>query len=404
MIQDQHISSKCPNNCGNVFKLKQRGLPILNDSGGWKLKCNSCSHEFIIHVLNPVDLSYVESGVEIVDMREGTLAETEKWCKEEGIPIQPVETLIYQPEDLGSIKFDVNAHSLYTVDSGDRIEKLAYDALQGKMDVAKAQNRAYFNWYVKGRQGDPKFSYILIEFESSHGKHTAVFYYNFTRKGPEDFPSSIDEVLLCHVTNCHPLDLRINGVYTRNECLDLLNKMLIRWRGLYKHLVMVVPFVGYLNQNAKTRIKLWDDIKRYLLEPNAVLLTRHVAKSLLEKSELKEGIPSDLLKAFEVESDAFQNTELFNLFHAKFFAGVNHERSEVLKGSFNIQKNVYYENLDCSEMQTDFFQSRYLDPLRINLEDKEELKEALLIDLRDENPKTEVVWGWESGIDIIEKI
>ncbi|RXM44198.1 hypothetical protein [Flavobacterium sp. YO64] len=402
MIEWMNISAKCPNKkCHSIFKFKQGKLPVINDFGGWKLKCFSCDEEFIIHVVNPFDLSYVEDGVEILEIKEGSIEDTEDWSLSEGLTFTGIESFIYGIENLAPIKFSLDDFPIYISNSKVNLEELAYEELAKKLSEIKNYNNTYFQGFVKGRWGDPKFAYVILDFKNGQNNHTALFYYNFTRRNPGDFPTDPTEILLAYVSNSVDLQQLINGVYTRNNCLSFLNKLLIRWRGLYRHTVIVVPFIGYLNQNAKTRIELWDDIKKFLKESNSYLLTRNIAKSLLEKSEEKIGVPSTLIKEFQVESEAFKNMTLFNLFHAKFFAGLDESDAEVLKGSFNIQKNTYFENIDLTKIDSQFFQERYLNPLRITLEDKEKLKDALLIDLRNNN--IEPIWNYGSGQDLIKK-
>ncbi|MDD3688159.1 MAG: hypothetical protein PHE56_15530 [Bacteroidales bacterium] len=405
MVEYQHIASICPNEkCDNVIKINQGGFPVMNDSGGWKLKCNSCGEVFIVHVLNPFDASYVLNGAEILEMREGTLEETKEWCTEEGIQIREQEVLIYTPEILDPIEFIIDKYPIYISNEGENLESLAYEKLKEYVRSISAKNNTIYQYYIKSRIGEPKFSYVFIDFESKTNNHTAVFYYNFSRNDANKIPSEINQFLLTYVTNSLPLNDLINGVYTRDNCLSYLNKLLIRWRGLYTHTVMIVPFVGYLNQKASTRIELWVNIKKFLQEPNAYLLTRHVAKSLLEKSELKEGIPVDLKKKFNLESTSFENMDLFLMFHAKFFGGVNDDTSEILKGSFNIQKNSFYENIDLQNLPTNLFKNRYLDPLKITLNDNETLKDAIYIDLRTGKDKVDSEWNYGTGIDLINKI
>ena len=400
----QNISSKCPNKeCSSKFKFKQGGFPIENDSGGWKLKCKSCNYIFIIHVLNPLDLSYVEDGVDVLETREGTLQDIENWITSEGLKIESTEAFVYIAEEISPFKFELDDFPLYQTKEGENLEKLAYEGLKKIYDQVYKQNYGYFQWFVKGRAGEPKFCYCYVNFESEIASHTAVFYYDFSMRSADDFPSDYKEILLAHISNSYNLEELINGIYTRNNCLSYLNKLLIRWRGLYQHTVMVVPFVGYLNQNAKTRIDLWKDLKFFLKEPNCYLLTRHIAKSLLEKSEIKEGIPADLMKEFDVEHESFKNMALFNLFHAKYFAGVNEDETELLKGSFNIQKNSYLENIDFTSMNKARFQERYLEPLRINLENKEELKDAVIFDFRDTNVKFSIEFNYGSGKNLLKK-
>ncbi len=404
MIQYQNIASICPNeHCENVIKINQGGFPFCNDTGGWKLKCNSCSEIFIIHVLNPLDASYIDSGAELLEIIEGSLEDTKQWCIDENIQIREQEAFIFEPEQITPIEYEIDDYPLYLSIDGENLEELAYQKLDLYKEDILIKNQTYFNYFIKGRAGDPKYAYVFIDFENKTNTHTAVFYYNFSRTDKNDIPKQRNQFLLAYVSNCIPLDELINGVYTRDNCLSFLNKLLIRWRGLYTHTVMVVPFIGYLNQKASTRIELWDKLNFFLKEPNSYLLTRHIAKSLLEKSQIKEGIPVELLKKFKIESNSFENMDLFLMFHAKFFGGVNEQETELLKGSFNIQKNSFFENIDFQNIKTHIFKKRYLEPLRINLIDNESLKDAVYIDLRQGKDIVDVEFNYGSGIDLINK-
>jgi hypothetical protein len=52
-------------------------------------------------------------------------------------------------------------------------------------------------------------------------------------------------------------------------------------------------------------------------------------------------------------------------------------------------------------MGTQFFQQRYLDPLCIVLEDKEDLKDTILIDLRKDDIYDDIICKYGSEQDLI---
>ena len=402
MVEWMNISAKCPNkSCNAIFKFSQGKFPVVNDEGGWRLACKSCNHQFVIHVMNPNDLSYIQDNVELLDTNDGIVSETKSWAVSLGLSIAPIDSFIYVKEELKPIKYSEDEFPLYVTVDGENLEKIAYQALSLVLKEVDKNNNAYFNYFVKGRGGDPKFAYVTLDFKSNKKEHTAIFYYNFNKKSGK-IPSDVHEILLLHITDSVSLQSLIDGVYSRDMCLAYLNKLLIRWRGLHKHVLIIVPFVGYLNQKAETRISLWEDLKKIMIDPNTYFLTRHIAKSLLEKSEEKLGLPTELLKEFDVESEAFDTMKLFNLFHAKFFAGVSDDQSEVLKGSFNIQKNAFFENLDYSLKDTAFFKDRYLKPLRIDLVDKEKIDGRLLINLRGSESTADILYQVANGQQLID--
>jgi hypothetical protein len=401
---------KCPH-CTAPIKYKEGRVPGgVNDKGGWKLTCDACSKEFAIQIENPADFSHIVSGAVINDNYDNDVESKETFLADHNLDDFKLEILEYTDEILDAITFNLNSNPIYVATDGENLEKPAYQALEvvlNKKD-AHGQNeierfyKAYFNIYVKGRWGDPKYCYILLEFLSQQNiKRTAFFYFNFSGNGR--MPENLNEYLLSEVADCIPYEQLINGIYNRDICKDYLEKFLIRWRGLNANTIIAVPFIGYQNQKLEKREALWDWLKKFIADDNVIFYTRQIAITLLNESRKKKGIPVDILKEFNITETGIDTAVKHNFFHAKFYVGINQVETEILKGSYNLHENNYLENFDFQDLQTNMFIVRYLmplgiDPTKLNFNSVD----ALWIDLR--NSKSNIEFSNPNGKSLFKKL
>lgn len=401
---------KCPH-CTAPIKFKEGRVPGgVNDKGGWKLTCNACSKQFSIQIENPSDFSHIVSGAVVEDNWDNDIESKESFLEKNNLTDTSLEILEYTDEVLDAITFNLSTNPIFITTNGENLEIPAYKALETilKSKDANGQNeierfyKAYYNVYVKGRWGDPKFCYILLEFLSQQNtKHTAFFYFNFSGNGK--MPDNLNEYLLSDVTDCVPHEQLINGIYTRDICKDYLEKFLIRWRGLNANTIVAVPFIGYQNQKLEKREALWDWLKKFLADDNVIFYTRQIAITLLNESRKKRGIPVEILKEFNITETGIDTAVKHNFFHAKFYAGINQNETEILKGSYNLHENNYLENFDYQDLQTTMFIDRYLiplgiDPAKLNFNHKD----AFWIDLR--NSKSNIEFSNPNGKTLFNKL
>ena len=401
---------KCPH-CKDSIKYKEGRVPGgVNDKGGWKLKCNECSKMFAIEIENPSDFSHIVSGAIIEAIWDFDIESKEDFLNDQKLDDFNLEILEYIDEVLESITFNLDSNPIFVSNEGENLEILAYKELEivlnskdtnGKNKI-EVFYKTYFNGYVKGGWGEPKYTYIILEFlDQNNIIHTAFFYFTFNGNG--EIPLNQNEYLLSEVTDCVPHYQLINGIYTRDVCKDYLEKFLIRWRGLNAKTIVAVPFIGYQNQKLEKREAIWDWLKKFLADDNVIFYTRQIAITLLKESRKKKGIPVDILKEFNITETGIDTAVKHNFFHAKFYAGINQNDTEILKGSYNLHENNYLENFDYQDLQTKIFIDRYLialgiDPSKLNFNNVD----ALWIDLR--NKSSNIEFKSPCGKDLFNKL
>ena len=100
------------------------------------------------------------------------------------------------------------------------------------------------------------------------------------------------------------------------------------------------------------------------------MVTRRRTYNSFKATAGKKGLDLDVLKKYGIlarlletldEKKALFKTES----HAKFYAAIGPETTELLSGSFNIHSGEYVENLVFSTHQTASFVKRYLLPLGV---------------------------------------
>jgi len=358
---------KCPRStCQNPIHISVGRWPGgLNDSGGWVLKCATCDHVFPINVKNPDDASSVNSGATIIDSWDNELENRAEVLAAHGVIDEPehVERLLLLQHGQLDKFYDLDSKPLYRCGAcNGNLEHLAYAALEEKLDVVNSAFGKYLNWHLSSRGGTPEAISVWQNMACVCGaEHRARFYREFSEK----FSQEALEFWLVDVEGEQPT-LDIDGIYSRDDCITVLEKLLLRWRALHSAVLLAAPFIGFNYPGARKKVpELWNWVLKYTDPTKTSLITRKATFKLLKDASQGTEHDVEFLKSWGLlnptvatldEKKAFFKTD----FHAKFYCGMSADSVEILVGSFNIHEGTYVENIHLLTYSFEDFKKRYL--------------------------------------------
>lgn len=358
---------KCPRlTCQSPIHISVGRWPGgINDSGGWVLKCDKCDYIFPVDVKNPDDASRVCSGASILDSWDNELESRAEVLAAHSAAdghVHVERLLLVQhgePEDF----YDLDSRPLYRCGAcKESLEGIAYVTLEAHLAEVNQVFEGYLNWYLAHRSRTLEAISVWLDTSCSCGaEHRARFYREFS----EVVPQAASEFWLIDVEGDKPT-LDVDGIYSRDDCIAILEKLLLRWRALHSAVLLAAPFIGFNYPGTRKKVpELWNWVLKYTDPNKTSLITRKATFKLLKDASKDTEQDVELLKSWGIlnptvaaldEKKAFFKTD----FHAKFYCGISADSVEILVGSFNIHEGAYVENIHLLNYSFEEFRSRYL--------------------------------------------
>ncbi len=353
---------KCPTKkCQGRIRLSEgRFVGGVNDKGGVVIECEVCKKPFPCRLSNPNDASGVTQGGRVLERwTEEMPAHIEQQYGISAASIDGIERLIvFGYEKPPKQIWEPAITPLYEANGVD-FEATAEEALEKHLAEINDEFYRYKQVYVKGGY-DANKSFIIIDYEHNSQDCRAVFAKQIETE--EDL--NTDNLYLIHHSHVD-LEHQIDGIYTRDDILVFLERLLNRWRYTASETLLVVPFIGFQYKNAEEALQeLWEWILRNVDQAKTKLITRKVTVNMFRNAQINSGVPfDDLIEWGLVEPlvDAVsQRGATFQPSHAKYYVGIFEDYVEVLTGSFNIHEGKYFENVSFRRYDKGFFMERYL--------------------------------------------
>lgn len=363
---------KCPN-CGANINLKIGRYPGgINDSGGWILKCNACASLFPLEVKNPDDASSICSGATIIDSWDDETDNRAHVLAKNGVAdtCKARERMLVVTHGEREDFYDLESRALYRCTAcGTELDAKAYEALSEQLSSINLAFGNYLNWYLANSHGRaPEGISARVETVCTCARtHEARFYRNFT----EFHPERAADYWLIDVVPTAPVpkdgkSLDVDGIFSRDDCIAILEKLLLRWQAGHSAVLLAAPFIGFNFPGAKKKVpNLWNWVLKYTNPAKTLLITRKATFNLLKEVAKDTEIDVEFLKSWGLlnptlatldEKKAFFKTD----FHAKFYCGISADSVEILVGSFNIHEGSYVENIHLLRYSLEEFSRRYL--------------------------------------------
>lgn len=349
-----HVAN-CPG-CGQPHHYFEVTFPVANDRGYWEVDCSRCNEQFVIELSNPRE-------------SDGKLRRQIRARHEEpfdGDRAVVACDVLQHSIDLNqnSWSFNYSAASLYRCakDSSD-LEQLAKDALGANIAEILSAYRTAVNYLLKGGE-DHDIALARVPLTCScGGKHTASFYARLAL-GTESGPSSEEDFLLADVSGAM-MEETLDGIVSKDDAMDILEKLVIRWNLLADQILIVAPFVGSTYLSNEKQLAIWSWLLRMLNAEKSVFLTRGATYKAYKEVMETDGVPVELLEKFGLENKIVAMDARKQDFHAKFFAGVSEQSCEVMSGSANLVRGPSVENITFRVMDKVAFHERYLDRMKL---------------------------------------
>lgn len=366
----------CPTHgCGQRIRVSiGRFAGGVNDRGGFVIECAACHRKSHLPVANPDDASSVESGGSVVATWDDEVANS----REDALAANHLseadllsDSMLFIPsQEPDDPLFKLGDRAIYECPQcGRDLETQAYGALD---QALPAINRAIINFisgpYYKGYAPRPDIIEVKLDVPCECAAYRLSFFRDFSER--DHHVGAALDFNLAGPDN--PAMLReIDGIYSRNECLEIFKKLLLRWRGRNQVVMLVVPFIGFDYPNREEdKLSLWNMILGYTNPARTLLVTRRKTYNSFKETAAKRGLDLAVLKKYGLlarmldaldEKKAVFKTDS----HAKFYAAIGPQTTEVLSGSFNIHSGEYVENLLFKSYPSATFVTRYLLPLGV---------------------------------------
>ena len=344
----------------------------INDSGGFVIECANCGNRSYIRVSNPNDASSVTSGGRVVAKWDDEIDELDDVLRSHGLTAKDElkETMLVVPSnEPDSPLFAHEDRAIYRcLDCGSELDSLAYDELGKTIGAINGCLGSFLNRYLKGGIPTPETIEVTLDVCCACTSHRMVFHRPFSEAGGRVNEPS--EFILAGPDDPSTLT-DIDGVFSRDDCISIFKKLLLRWRARHRLVMLVVPFIGLdYRGREENRLDLWNMIFGYTDPRRTLLLTRRATYNGFLEAAKSQGIDIDTLAKFKLltslADELGQKGALFKQqSHAKFYAAIGRDQTELLSGSFNIHTGTYAENLLFKTYDTKSFVERYLLPLEV---------------------------------------
>ena len=180
----------------------------------------------------------------------------------------------------------------------------------------------------------------------------------------------VEELLLIGTKNTIE-SASLDRICSKSECIEMLEKFILRWNFLFPKILIVTPFVGHQWMKEDQLLEFWDWLLNTLDPNKTIFITRRATFNKYKKTfEDKKGISLEFLEDYDLDNKIISNFTSKQDFHAKIFAGISSEKTEVLAGSFNLLKGKSSENLSYNTYTETIFQNNFISKLNIPIEIK----------------------------------
>lgn len=344
----KHVAN-CPR-CRTSHSYVDVKHPMANDPGYWVVQCSGCSKPFCITGLHDVFDSY---GISIV-----VLAREEGDVRESEHPIaQEVARHNLDLNEL-SLVYDFDACPLYECACARPLDIAALRQLEKEIEAVNMQYRYRIHYGIKGRFY-AQYVVAKVNFTCECGAvHEAAFYRRFVID-PDQTPLKATDFVLADVSGTQLTDA-LDGIRSKDDAMDLLTKLVMRWNLLADQIVIASPFIGHQFLSKEKQIAIWEWLLSMLDARITVFVTRSTSWKAYREAMEKTGLPVDILEQFSLENKVVSAGQSKQDFHAKFYAGISDDWCEVYSGSANLLRGPSMENTSFRSMTRETFNRRYL--------------------------------------------
>lgn len=352
--------------CKEVFHIFENYEPGgINDHGYIAVKCKKCGGFTKIRMKNPSkfgcfdNFEIIDAWEEGVNSQYASLPDAETALVMEREPAEGVPHYFYP-----------SLYHPYWQRNGQNLEISALVRFAKIKGLVYKELKCLYNGWVKSMSGYADVARCIVNHEYESGGQVYKAMWGKELKDDSSFCSEHFQ-LIKHSRN----DSVIDGVYSRDEMMNYLFRLLTRWKLIANQVVVVTPFIGFdfsfsKNEDRAELIGLWDMLNSTLDINKTTFITRVSTYGSLKKCQDKLEVPADVLREWDLMSNLQKmvdnpktRVKTKGQFHAKFYAGVLDDHVEMLSGSFNVQTGVVLEQMHLRNISRELFKANYLDRL-----------------------------------------
>lgn len=344
----KHVAN-CPR-CKTSHSYVDVKHPLVNDPGYWVVQCSGCSEPFCIAGLHDVFDSY-GSSIIILARKEGDV------CEAEHPVAQEVARYNLDLNKL-SLVYDYDACQLYECTCSRPLDIAALRQLEKEIEAVNMQYRYRIHYGIKGRFY-AQYVVAKVNLTCECGEaHEATFYRRFIID-PDQPPLKTSDFVLADVSGAQLVDA-LDGIRSKNDAMDLLTKLVMRWNLLADQIMIASPFIGHQFLSKEKQMAIWEWLLSMLDARITVFVTRSASWKAYRGAMEKTGLPVDILEQFSLENKVVSAGQSKQDFHAKFYVGISDDWCEVFSGSANLLRGPSMENTSFRRMTRETFNQRYL--------------------------------------------
>lgn len=344
----KHVAN-CPR-CRTSHSYVDVKHPMVNDPGYWVVQCSGCSEPFCIAGLHDVFDSY---GTSIV-----ILAREEGDVREAGHPV--AREVARHSLDLNklSLVYDYDTCPLYECCCTRPLDITALQQLEKEIEAVNMQYRYRIAYGIKGRFY-AQYVVAKVNLTCECGvAHEAIFYRRFVMDLDQP-PLKAADFVLADISGAQLVDA-LDGIRSKDDAMDLLAKLVLRWNLLADQIMIASPFIGHQFLSKDQQMAIWEWLLSMLDARIAVFVTRSASWKAYREAMEKTGLPVDILEQFSLENKVVSTGQSKQDFHAKFYVGISDDWCEVYSGSANLVRGPSMENTSFRRMTREAFNQRYL--------------------------------------------
>lgn len=152
----------------------------------------------------------------------------------------------------------------------------------------------------------------------------------------------------------------LDGIRSKDDAMDLLTKLVMRWNLLADQIMIASPFIGHQFLSKEKQMAIWEWLLGMLDPRITVFVSRAASWKAYREAMEKTGLPVDILEQFGLENKVVSAGQAKQDFHAKFYAGISDDWCEVYSGSANLLRGPSMENTSFRRIAREMFNKRYL--------------------------------------------
>jgi hypothetical protein len=369
-VQHSVMLAKCPG-CGARIDISVGRWPGgVNDYGGFVLQCQSCKKKLFTNIQNPDDASSVTGGATVLETWDDEMGE--KAVVLAAHNLGPKDEIVGRLRFLESNEmepplFRTDERPIYCcLKCKKNLEEVAYECLEQALPGINRELQRFLVIYLKGYASAPDDIAVRMQVACDCTTHEMQFFKPFTEANA--LTAEHEDYVLAGSNDTSQLE-DIDGLYARDDCVQIFKKLLARWKARNRLVLIVVPFIGLdYPSREQNRMDLWDLLLRYTNPRRTLLVTRKGTYNGFLKAASQTGLDISLLKEYDILAPLLKQLDSDDAFfkqqsHAKFYAAMGPKRTEVLSGSFNIHTGGYAENIAFRSYDNAEFLRRYVFPL-----------------------------------------